>query len=135
MIYVEGLAADVWQRDGAGDRFHASAFGSLRQTVPFWLEHSASWRAGNVDAWNTDAGLSIFATLTECAPGFERVRRALERGVDGLSVGFVASEQIFFDELNGGRRLRDIIRANLLEISLVCHPMQLRARVSRWWKS
>jgi hypothetical protein len=57
-------------------------------------------------------------------PGAARARRMIARGVDGLSIGFVPLAQ---HRTAGVRTLSEI---ELLEVSIVTHPMQPQARLT-----
>jgi len=75
---------------------------------------------GRVEHLSEDErGLRVIAAV-----GDKRAARLLERGkVDGLSFGYRVRAA------NSAGALRELIDLDLVEVSLVAHPMQPRARV------
>lgn len=51
----------------------------------------------------------------------------LGKGVDGLSIGYIVREHKF--EMIDGRRIRVILKADLIEISVVTFPMNTKCRI------
>ncbi|MES1199397.1 MAG: HK97 family phage prohead protease [Pseudomonadota bacterium] len=125
---LEGYAALFGVADLAGDVIRAGAFrGCLaRRTdpLPLLAEHEPRLLAGYWQEVREDGrGLFVRGSLRFDLPGASRARRLLERGVDGLSIGFVP---IVAHKSAGGRVLEEI---DLLEVSLVTFPMQPLARL------
>ena len=119
MIRIEGLAA-VWDRvDRAGDVIRAGAFGAPG-AVPLLRQH----RGRPVGAIETIAdgggGLRIAARVEDD----EAARLVACGALPGLSVGYRPRV------VRQGAR-REIVAADLVEVSLVAVPMQPGARVER----
>lgn len=121
-----GYAALFDRRDAGRDTIRAGAFArTLAERagpVPLLWQHRADLRIGWIDAVAEDArGLRVVATVDnpDGAAGM-----ALKRGtVSGLSFGYRARSARHSAE---GRELLDL---ELIEVSLVTHPMQHGARV------
>jgi HK97 family phage prohead protease len=120
-----GYAALFGVADGAGDTIRPGAFaGALAggASIPLLWQHDAARRIGAVEALAEDPrGLRVIARLDSTD---RRAANHLRRGdVSGLSFGNRASG---YRQGPGGRVLEDI---DLLEVSLVTHPLQPGARV------
>ena len=121
-----GYAALFGKRDTGLDVIHRGAFRRTlaEQTTPvplFW-QHQPELRIGWIEKIAEDArGLRVLAQIDNPAGG---AAAALKRGaVTGLSFGY----RVRASHADGiGRQLTDI---QLLEVSLVTHPMQHGARV------
>lgn len=129
MTLLEGYAALFGVADQAGDVVRAGAFAaSLRDRsapLPLLLEHDAGLLAGRwFDAREDGRGLFVLGEIDPALPGAERALRALADGVDGLSIGFVP----LASQPQGEGRL--LIEIELLEVSIVAHPMQPHARLN-----
>ncbi|MBL8548388.1 MAG: HK97 family phage prohead protease [Hyphomonadaceae bacterium] len=129
-IAVEGYAALFGAADLVGDVVRAGAFreslARRRAPLPLLLHHEQRLLAGRWrEAREDGRGLFLRGLIEADAPAARRARRMLERGVDGLSIGFIthASEPI-----KGGGRL--LIELELLEVSIVALPMQPLARLN-----
>ena len=112
-----GYAALFDRPDRGGDIIRPGAFQPLPATVPLLWDHHGP-PIGRIDRLAEDArGLRVTGTLRE-GPLAERVRAALP----GLSFGYRvrATRQGTY---------RELIRLDLLEVSLVTAPMQPLARV------
>ncbi len=128
-MIVEGYAALFGVADEARDVIRAGAFrASLArrgEPLPMLLEHQRKAIAGFwSDVREDGRGLYVRGEIVADQPAAARARRALERGVDGLSIGFVP---IVAHKTAAGRVLEDI---DLLEVSIVRNPMQTRARLT-----
>lgn len=88
--------------------------------MPLLWQHRTGTIVGRIEHLSEDErGLRVIATL-----GDERTSRLLKnRKVDGLSFGYRVREA-----KNAGA-LRELIELDLVEVSLVAHPMQPKARV------
>ncbi|MFC0203516.1 HK97 family phage prohead protease [Novosphingobium soli] len=121
-----GYAALFGRPDCGRDTIRRGAFARTlaqrRHPLPLYWQHRPDLRIGWVEAAREDArGLRVVATIDnpQGAAGL-----ALRRGaVTGLSFGFRARDS---RRSEAGRELLDI---ELLEVSLVTHPMQHEARV------
>ncbi|MEM9740905.1 MAG: HK97 family phage prohead protease [Pseudomonadota bacterium] len=121
-ILIEGYASLFGISDAASDTVRAGAFArSLRRRpfVPMLLQHRRGAIAGR---WTriVEDGRGLFVRGLVDAPG---ARSMIERGLDGLSIGFRA--RIAKPLSASGRMLIDL---ELVEISLVANPMQPLAR-------
>ncbi len=122
-----GYAALFDVADGAGDVIRQGAFAQAltaqeRQPLPLFWQHRPEQRIGTVEHLGEDArGLRIIARIDNLASRAAQCLR--QRVVDGLSFGYRARG---FRPLPNGRLLHDV---DLLEISLVTHPLQHGARV------
>lgn len=125
-LSLAGYAALFDIRDGAGDIIAPRAFARslARAADPFPLlwQHRPEHRIGTVEWAEEDRrGLRIIARLDDAAG---RAAHALyDRTVTGLSFGYRVER---FQPLPAGRLLEEI---ELLEVSLVTHPLQYGARV------
>jgi HK97 family phage prohead protease len=94
----------------------------LRQVgeVPLLWQHRAGGVIGRIEHLSEDKrGLKVIASV-----GDVRAARLLGSGkIDGLSFGYRVREA----KSAGG--LRELIELDLVEVSLVAHPMQPKARV------
>ncbi|WP_321163172.1 HK97 family phage prohead protease [Sphingomonas sp. Leaf412] len=117
MIRVTGHAAVFDRVDRAGDVIRRGAFAGAG-AVPLLFQHRGR-AVGTIEAIGEDArGLRIAATVADA-----QVARLVARGaLPGLSVGYRARV------VKQGAR-REILRADLIEVSLVAVPMQAAARV------
>jgi HK97 family phage prohead protease len=124
-VRFAGYAALFGVADGGGDTIRPGAFArSLAggAEVPLLWQHDAARRIGTVETLAEDPrGLRVIARIDR--PG-SRAAALLRRGeVNGLSFGYRARG---YARVPGGRVLEDI---ELLEVSLVSHPLQPGARV------
>jgi HK97 family phage prohead protease len=128
-VIIEGYAALFGVADHARDVVRAGAFrASLARRngpLPMLLEHARKSLAGHWTETREDGrGLFVRGEIRDEMPGAGRAKRALARGVDGLSIGFVP---IIASRSAQGRMLEEI---DLLEVSIVSLPMQPRARLT-----
>jgi HK97 family phage prohead protease len=88
--------------------------------VPLLWQHKAGAVVGRIEHLSEDErGLRVIAAL-----GDARLARLLGSGkVDGLSFGYRVREA------KSAGALRELIELDLVEVSLVSHPMQPKARV------
>ena len=126
---VEGYAALFGLADQMGDVVRAGAFtASLArrdEALPMLVEHERRLLAGYwTDVREDGRGLWLGGDIREDLPGAARARRALARGVDGLSIGFIPLVS------QSGADGRLLIEIELLEVSIVTHPMQPQARLT-----
>jgi len=126
---VEGYAALFGLADQMGDVVRAGAFAASlarrEDPLPMLVEHEQRLLAGYWTGAHEDArGLWLSGDIRDDLPGAARARRALARGVDGLSIGFIP---VVSQSGADGRVLTEI---ELLEVSIVTHPMQPQARLT-----
>ena len=123
---IAGYAALFGVADGAQDTIRRGAFArtlaARREPLPLLWQHRASARIGTVEKVTEDRrGLRVIARIDRAQSRAAALLRA--RAVSGLSFGYRARG---FRRTAKGRVLEDI---ELLEISLVTHPLQPGARV------
>ncbi len=128
-MIVEGYAALFGVADQMGDVVRAGAFAAslARRADPLSMlvEHDQRLLAGYWTEVNEDGrGLYLRGEIRDDLPGAARAKRMLARGIDGLSIGFVP---IVAHAHGQGRVLLEI---DLLEVSIVTHPMQPQARLT-----
>jgi HK97 family phage prohead protease len=125
MTRFAGYAALFGVPDGAGDTIVKGAFAKALSDgaqFPLFWQHNAAQRIGTVEALAEDErGLRVIARLD--ARDSRAADLLARRHVSGLSFGYRARG---YQPVPGGRRLEDI---ELLEVSLVTHPLQPGARV------
>ena len=118
MSRFAGYAALFDVADAAGDVIRKGAFARAIAEggeMPLYWQHRPAQRIGAVEMLQEDArGLRVIARID---PGIR------PRDANGLSFGYRARG---FRKLPAGRLLEDI---ELLEVSLVTHPLQHGARV------
>ena len=121
-----GYAAIFGKRDAGRDTIRPGAFArtlaARQQPIPLCWQHRADLRIGWVERIGEDRrGLRVVASIDNPDGG---AASALERGeVTGLSFGYrTRASQVTAQ----GRELLDV---DLIEVSLVTHPMQHDARV------
>lgn len=128
--WLEGYASLFGEPDLIGDVVHKGAFAKSianGDPVPLLLEHNSALRAGVWTVLEEDRiGLFVRGRLEQRAPASSLARRRLAAGVDGLSIGFRTHASRA--RASGGR---DLLRLDLIEVSLVQTPMAPRARLSR----
>ena len=118
-----GYAAIFDRPDRGGDVVRKGAFAKALERageVPLLWQHKADAVIGRIEHLSEDKrGLRVIASL-----GDQRVARLLEtKRIDGLSFGYRVREA------KSAGRLRELIELDLVEVSLVAHPMQPKARV------
>lgn len=128
-MIIEGYAALFGVKDQMNDVVRAGAFAAslARQgaPLPMLVEHERRLLAGQwIEAREDGRGLFLRGEIADGQPGAARARRMIARGVDGLSIGFVP---VVARMSAGGRVLEEI---DLLEVSIVTHPMQPQARLT-----
>jgi HK97 family phage prohead protease len=127
-MIIEGYAALFGVEDEMRDIVRAGAFAAslARRTdpLPMLVEHAPRAVAGYWrDAYEDGRGLFLRGEIVDDQPAALRARRMIERGVDGLSIGFVAIVQ------HRSGAVRTLSEIELLEVSIVTHPMQRFARL------
>ena len=121
-----GYAALFDVADGVRDTIRRGAFAQTlaarSEPLPLYWQHRTSVRIGTVERIAEDArGLRVIARIERTGSRAAALLRA--RAISGLSFGYRARS---FRRTAAGRVLEDI---ELLEISLVTHPLQPGARV------
>ncbi len=128
-MIIEGYAALFGVADQMGDVVRAGAFRvsitGRKGALPMLVEHEQRLLAGYWREVREDGrGLFVSGVVDDALPGGVRAKRFLARGVDGLSIGFVP---LVAHKTRLGRVLEEI---ELLEVSIVAHPMQPQARLA-----
>lgn len=126
MSRIAGYAALFGVPDGARDIIRKGAFArTLAEKggpLPLLWQHRPGQRIGSVETVaEDDRGLRVIARLD--TPGSRAAALLSQGAVSGLSFGYRARG---YRLLPAGRVLEDI---ELLEVSLVTHPLQHGARV------
>ena len=126
MPRLAGYAALFNIADGAHDTICPGAFARTlaerSQPLPLYWQHRPTQRIGTVESVHEDGrGLRVIAWIDNIQSRAAQLLR--ERAVTGLSFGYRARRYRILPE---GRLLEDV---DLLEVSLVTHPLQPRARV------
>lgn len=121
-----GYAALFDVADGARDTIRKGAFARTlaerKDALPLFWQHRPGQRIGTIEAASEDErGLRVIARVDRV--GSLAATLLTNREVDGLSFGYRARG---FRRLPQGRLLEDV---ELLEVSLVSHPLQYAARV------
>jgi len=121
-----GYAALFGRRDANRDAIRPGAFArtlaARRDPLPLFWQHRPDQRIGWIDHIAEDErGLRVVAGIDNPEGG---AGRALRRGaVTGLSFGFQTRHAEYTPQG------RDLLAIDLLEVSLVTHPVQHGARV------
>lgn len=128
-MIIEGYAALFGVEDQMRDIVRAGAFAASlarrREPLPMWVEHDPRAHAGVwFDAREDGRGLWLAGEIRDDHAGAARAKAMVARGIDGLSIGFVP---LVAQRTGAGRVLIEI---ELLEVSIVAHPMQPQARLS-----
>ena len=123
---IAGYAALFGVPDGAHDVIVPGAFArtlaARRDALPLFWQHRPEQRIGTVELAEEDAkGLRVIARLDN--PQSRAVAALMAREVNGLSFGYRARA---YHRTRQGRVLEEI---ELIEVSLVTHPLQSGARV------
>jgi HK97 family phage prohead protease len=123
VVRFAGYAAIFDRPDGGGDVVRQGAFAKALEKageVPLLWQHKAGAVVGRIEHLSEDQrGLRVIATLSDA-----RLARLLEaKRVNGLSFGYRVREA------KSAAGLRELIALDLIEVSLVAHPMQPKARV------
>lgn len=126
-IRFAGYAAIFGRPDSGGDVIRAGAFKlalERGQQIPLLWQHRAGTVLGRIDHLSEDSrGLRVIATVGSSENG-RRAGRLLASGkVNGLSFGYRVREA------RSEGTHRELIELDLVEVSLVAHPMQPKARV------
>ena len=123
---LAGYAALFDVADGAGDTIRKGAFARTlaerQEALPLYWQHNSEQRIGTVELAQEDArGLRVIARIDNSES--RAVTELVSRSTNGLSFGYRARG---YRRVPGGRLLEDI---ELIEVSLVTHPLQPLARV------
>lgn len=128
-VRFAGYAAIFDRVDRGGDVVRAGAFSGVRAAgVPLLWQHGPGQVIGAVERLEEDArGLRVIGRVSaRTATGREAVAGLKAGALDGLSFGYRVREA-----RGGGAGLgpRELLALELVEVSLVTHPMQDGARV------
>lgn len=119
-----GYAAVFDRVDRGGDVVRAGAFAGVRAGMPLLWQHRPGDAIGTVEKVEEDRhGLRVIGRVSgRTAAGREAARALRERAVDGLSFGYRVREA-------RGVGPRELLDLEVVEVSVVTHPMQDLARV------
>jgi uncharacterized protein len=126
-VRFAGYAAIFDRPDRGGDIVRKGAFAKTLTSVsevPLLWQHKTGSVIGRIEHLSEDErGLRVIAALAGSADA-KRAATLLESGrIDGLSFGYRVREA------KSACALRELIELDLVEVSLVAHPMQPKARV------
>lgn len=122
-----GYAAIFDRVDRGGDVVRAGAFGAVAAAgVPLLWQHGPGSVIGRIETAREDArGLRVIGRVSRRTAVGREAAAALEQGaLDGLSFGYRVKAA-------RGAGPRELLALELVEVSLVKHPMQPLARVLR----
>ena len=120
-----GYAAIFDRVDRGGDVVRAGAFGDVAAAgVPLLWQHGPASVIGVVESAREDArGLRVIGRVSRASAAGREAAAAIAQGaVDGLSFGYRVKAA-------RGARPRELLALELVEVSVVTHPMQPMARV------
>ena len=124
-IRFAGYAALFEAQDRGGDIIARGAFAdslAKNRRIPLLWQHDPDHPIGSVEMAAEDArGLRVIAQIDAAEPA----RLLRTKAVTGLSFGYRV-------RVAEGTRPRRLLSLELIEISLVTHPMQPKARVHLW---
>ncbi|WP_311268303.1 HK97 family phage prohead protease [Sphingobium sp. WCS2017Hpa-17] len=124
-VRFAGYAAIFDRVDRGGDVVRAGAFGAIDPAgVPLLWQHGPGQVIGVVEkALEDKRGLRVIGRVSRRTAAGREAAAALARGaLDGLSFGYRVKAA-------RGARPRELLGLELVEVSLVTHPMQDLARV------
>ena len=123
-VRFAGYAAVFDRVDHGGDVVRPGAFAGVAAGVPLLWQHLPGEAIGTVERVEEDArGLRVIGRVSGRTSAGRAAARALqERAVDGLSLGYRVREA-------RGASPRELLALELVEVSVVTHPMQPLARV------
>lgn len=129
-VRFAGYAAIFDRVDRGGDVVRRGAFGAVaganaqKGSVPLLWQHRPGSAIGTVERVEEDArGLRVIGRVSaRTAAGREAVAALRGGGLDGLSFGYRVKAA-------RGAGPRELLALDLVEVSLVTHPMQDLARV------
>ena len=124
-VRFAGYAAIFDRVDRGGDVVRAGAFGTAdARAVPLLWQHGPGSVIGTVERLAEDGrGLRVIGRVSRRTAAGRQAAEALVAGaVDGLSFGYRVRAA-------RGARPRELLALDLVEVSLVTHPMQPGARV------
>ena len=120
-----GYAAIFDRVDRGGDVVRAGAFGDVAAAgVPLLWQHGPASVIGVVESAREDArGLRVIGRVSRASAAGREAAAAIAQGmVDGLSFGYRVKAA-------RGAGPRELLALELVEVSVVTHPMQDLARV------
>lgn len=124
-VRFAGYAAIFDRVDRGGDVVRAGAFAGLKAAgVPLLWQHGPGSVIGSVERLEEDRrGLRVIGCVSVRTAAGREAAAALKAGaLDGLSFGYRVKAA-------RGHRPRELLALELVEVSLVTHPMQPMARV------
>ena len=126
VLRIAGYAALFDRPDAARDTIRPGAFAATLARnsgpLPLYWQHDPRQRVGTVELIGEDAkGLCVVARIDR--PASRAAALLITRSVSGLSFGYRATQA------RHGPQGRELLAVDLIEISLVTHPLQHGARV------
>jgi uncharacterized protein len=123
-VRFAGYAAVFDKVDRGGDVVRPGAFTGVAAGVPLLWQHRPGEPIGTVERIEEDArGLRVIGRVSgRTFAGREAARALREKAVDGLSFGYRVQEA-------RGASPRELLALEVVEVSVVTHPMQPLARV------
>ena len=123
-VRFAGYAAVFDRVDRGGDVVRRGAFAGVAAGVPILWQHRPGEPIGMVERIEEDArGLRVIGRVSARSMAGRAAARALrEKAVDGLSFGYRVREA-------RGAGPRELLALEVVEVSVVTHPMQPLARV------
>jgi HK97 family phage prohead protease len=126
-VRIAGYAAVFDRPDKSGDVVRKGAFAralKMAGEIPLLWQHKTGAVVGRIEHLSEDErGLRVIAALGS-GEDATRLGRLLESGkLDGLSFGYRVREA------KSAGAHRELVELDLVEVSLVAHPMQPKARV------
>lgn len=128
-MYISGYASVFNVIDSHNDIVLKGAFGNIlrKNNVKFLWQHDQTRPIGVVQSLTEDEyGLYMEATITPYTQqGLEAIALLEQGALNGLSVGFITKDFKYND-----KGIREIVLADLHEISLVTFPANEEAQVT-----
>lgn len=124
-VRFAGYAAVFDRVDRGGDVVRPGAFAGARAAdVPLLWQHGGGAVIGSIERLEEDRrGLRVIGRVSgRTAIGRQAARMLCDKAVDGLSFGYRVREA-------RGTGARELLALDLVEVSIVTHPMQPLARV------
>lgn len=128
---IAGYASVFDVADAGADVVRRGAFaGVTAGGLPLLWQHDGGEPVGVIESLSEDArGLRVVARIAGTRRGADARALVKAKALDGLSIGYRVKD------FRPSRRGRELLRVELIEVSLVTFPMQRLARVLGWAES